>query len=89
MSHPSGDAAEAKQEVTHRASYRLELGEWKATCRVCGWEVRHPVRRQAATVFRRHIVAARNGHLPNEDIDLRDVVIKPTVSLVVPPLSSN
>ena len=72
MSKTSSEAAPASQDVAHRAGYRLEVGVWKATCKICGWEVRHPVRRQAATIFRRHILAARNGEVPRQTVDLRD-----------------
>jgi hypothetical protein len=72
MPDTSSKAVPAHQDVAHRATYRLEVGVWKGTCKVCGWEVRHPVRRQAATIFRRHIVAARNGELRPPTIDLRD-----------------
>jgi hypothetical protein len=72
VSKTSSNAARAKHDIAHRASYRLEVGVWKATCKVCGWEVRHPVRRQAATIFRRHIVAARNDEVLPSTIDLRN-----------------
>lgn len=48
-----------KTAASHRASYILEFGTWKATCKTCGWTVRDPQRRQAASRFRLHIRDAR------------------------------
>lgn len=48
-----------KSPGTHRATYILEFGTWKATCRTCGWTVRDAQRRQAASRFRMHIRDAR------------------------------
>ena len=85
MSEPSGRVDSPAGETGHRASYRLEVGVWKATCKVCAWEVRDPVRRQAATLFRRHIVAARRGELLL-DIDLRDASVE---IAPLPPLAAS
>ncbi len=72
MPDPSSDVPPENQDVAHRATYRLEVGVWKGTCKVCGWEVRHPVRRQAATIFRHHITAARKGQVLAPTVDLRE-----------------
>jgi hypothetical protein len=42
-------------EDRHRADYVLDRGEWQATCRLCGFKVNDPSRRQAASQFRTHI----------------------------------
>jgi len=55
----------ATNGTLHRANYIRELGEWRATCRWCGWTVVNTERRQAASQFRIHI---RDSRL----IDLRD-----------------
>jgi hypothetical protein len=39
----------------HRASYILEQGVWRATCRACGYKVTDPQRRRATSIFRAHI----------------------------------
>jgi hypothetical protein len=44
---------------THRATYILECGTWRATCRECGWSTSDAQRRRAATLFRVHIQDAR------------------------------
>jgi hypothetical protein len=44
-----------KDVTRHRATYILEMGVWRATCRACGYSVTDPRRRQAAAVFRNHI----------------------------------
>ena len=54
---PAGPAR--KGAASHRASYLLEFGTWKAVCKTCGWTVRDPQRRQAASRFRMHIRDAR------------------------------
>jgi hypothetical protein len=41
--------------VVHRATYTLECGTWRATCRICGYQVKDAKRRQAASQFRLHI----------------------------------
>ena len=43
----------------HRASYILERGLWRATCRACGWQVSDEQRRRACAMFRSHITAQR------------------------------
>jgi hypothetical protein len=43
----------------HRATYILECGTWRATCRECGWSTADGQRRRAATLFRVHIQDAR------------------------------
>ena len=43
----------------HRASYLLELGTWRATCKGCGWTATDRQRRQVAAIFRNHIRDAR------------------------------
>ena len=53
------EAGGDKVAASHRASYLLEFGTWKATCRTCGWTVRDAQRRQAASRFRMHIRDAR------------------------------
>jgi hypothetical protein len=42
-------------DVPHHASYLLQRGVWKATCRVCNFEVSDPDRRRASSMFRMHI----------------------------------
>jgi hypothetical protein len=59
----------------HRATYILEHGTWKARCRTCGWEVEHHMRRQAASLFRYHIKAARSAPTDDETVDLREFVL--------------
>jgi hypothetical protein len=44
-------------EVAHRAAYTLVIGEWHATCRICGFVVVNRDRRKAAAEFRHHIRA--------------------------------
>jgi hypothetical protein len=39
----------------HRATYILELGVWRATCRACDYSTTDPNRRRVASVFRNHI----------------------------------
>ena len=60
---------------SHRASYRLEVGVWRARCKVCGWETGDRVRSQAAALFRRHIVAARKGEPGPFVLDLRETQV--------------
>lgn len=43
----------------HHATYILEFGVWRATCRVCDWTISHPQRRHAAAMFRAHINQTR------------------------------
>jgi hypothetical protein len=50
MAH--GDSSTADR---HRAMYILERGQWRATCRACGYTLTDPRRRQAASLFRNHI----------------------------------
>jgi hypothetical protein len=66
MKEDAGDAA-------HRADYVLDRGVWKATCRVCGFKLSDPDRRQVASQFRQHIrdrAPVRSGH-DEPVIDLR------------------
>jgi len=42
-------------EDRHRGVYVLDRGEWVATCRLCGFRVADPDRRQVASQFRTHI----------------------------------
>ena len=49
-----------------RASYLLERGMWRATCRDCGWHTEDVDRRRAASRFRLHHLEAI------EVIDLTD-----------------
>lgn len=58
-----------------RATYVLEHGTWTARCNTCHWEVRHPIRRQAASLFRYHIRAARSAPAVAERVDLRESVL--------------
>ena len=46
---------QAERGTAHRATYTLELGVWRATCRECGHSVTDPVRNRAASTFRDHI----------------------------------
>ena len=60
--------------TVHTASYTLELGQWHATCRVCGWKVIDRDRRRAAGQYRHHIRAAAESETNDQvaEIDLRD-----------------
>jgi hypothetical protein len=42
-------------EDRHRADYLFDRGEWRGTCRLCGFKVSDTARRQAASQFRAHI----------------------------------
>jgi hypothetical protein len=44
-----------RQNLPHRACYILERGQWKATCRICGWQISGAKRQVAANLFRSHI----------------------------------
>jgi hypothetical protein len=61
-----GAAGTRDLPVSHRATYTLEIGEWHATCRVCGWLVVDKDRRQAAARFRQHIRATHEEALATE-----------------------
>jgi hypothetical protein len=65
--------------VSHRATYILEFGTWRATCRVCGYSVTSPQRRQAAAQFRGHIRDFRV-------IDLTDLSAEAQPSIFLSPL---
>jgi hypothetical protein len=39
----------------HRADYILVRGEWRVSCRVCGWNASDPARRRLASRFRFHL----------------------------------
>jgi hypothetical protein len=62
------DELSQEPPARHLATYILELGTWRATCRVCGWTVSDHQRRQAAALFRMHIRASREtgAALPEE-----------------------
>ena len=66
------------QRVTHRAHYTLEMGDWYATCRVCGHRISDKDRRRAAAQFRRHIqeMAAE----PASVLDLRSTAPGPDLA---------
>jgi hypothetical protein len=68
---------EFDQVARHRANYLLQQGVWRATCRVCGHRVDHPVRRQAASLFRNHIrdtsislIDLRSTHVGRNDVEI-------------------
>jgi hypothetical protein len=46
---------DSSTDERHRAMYILERGQWRATCRVCGYTLTDTRRRQAASLFRNHI----------------------------------
>jgi hypothetical protein len=73
--------------VRHRAAYTLNHGVWWATCRVCGWAVTDPQRRQAATFFRGHIRESRLIDRPDpDDSTPADPVSEPTEGQTPPNL---
>jgi hypothetical protein len=57
----------------HRAVYTLEMGVWRATCRICGHSETDPSRRRAASVFRNHIRDVRSapdGHFARDSEEM-------------------
>jgi hypothetical protein len=61
-----------------RATYILEMGVWRATCRTCSHTVTDPRRRQAAALFRNH---TRDADQTTE-LDLRSAPDEPETTRV-------
>jgi len=59
--HTYGSDDDHDKVVPHHATYVLQCGVWRATCRVCKFEVSDQNRRQAAALFRHHVRDAKLG----------------------------
>jgi hypothetical protein len=55
MTKEGPTVTEVCPEMPHHATYLLIRGVWRATCRVCNFEVSDPDRRRASSMFRMHI----------------------------------
>lgn len=58
---PRGSQPEEEVAPRHRADYILVRGEWRVSCRVCGWNASDPARRRLASRFRFHLQVEQQG----------------------------
>jgi hypothetical protein len=66
-------AADRSTENRHHATYVLERGVWRATCRVCRFEVTDSDRRRANGLFRNHIREVQSAVLDVREPEITDL----------------